>query len=157
MTFLSNGFLSEYKNKKVNWGFASGPNSIGEVTYRRTYSRDGEVWWETVQRVVEGTYNIIKEHCRHNHIPFKNELATLDAETMFDLIFNFKFLPPGRGLWAMGSSFIKERSTGMPLNNCAFASTEFLHEDPLAPFLFMFSGCALNPATGFIVILLLFL
>ncbi len=149
MTFLSNGFLSEYKNKKVNWGFASGPNSIGEVTYRRTYSRDGEVWWETVQRVVEGTYNIIKEHCRHNHIPFKNELATLDAETMFDLIFNFKFLPPGRGLWAMGSSFIKERSTGMPLNNCAFASTEFLHEDPLAPFLFMFDVSMLGVGVGF--------
>ena len=27
----------------------------------------------------------------------------------FDRIFNFKFLPPGRGLWAMGSSLTEER------------------------------------------------
>lgn len=35
-----------------------------------------------------------------------------------------KFLPPGRGLWAMGSKLTTERRLYAALNNCAFVSTE---------------------------------
>jgi len=53
---LSENFISKYKRKKAPFGF----NGLGELVYMRTYSRikeDGknERWWETVQRVVEGT------------------------------------------------------------------------------------------------------
>ena len=96
--FLSETFLEQYKTKKVKWGFPSGPNSLGEITYRRTYSRDGEQWWQTVRRVVEGTYDILYNHCSRYNLPFDQGLSRYDAEQMYDLIFNFKFLPPGRGL-----------------------------------------------------------
>lgn len=46
------------------------------------------------------------------------------AKRMYDKIFNFKFLPPGRGLWAMGSKITEERSLYTALNNCAFVSTQ---------------------------------
>ena len=31
------------------------------------------------------------------------------AQDMYDRIFDMKFLPPGRGLWAMGTSITEER------------------------------------------------
>lgn len=43
---------------------------------------------------------------------------------MYDKIFNIKFLPPGRGLWAMGSAITDERNLYTALNNCAFVSTD---------------------------------
>ena len=54
--------LTRYKRKKAPFGF----NGLGELVYMRTYSRikdDGknERWWETVQRVVEGTIQYAKE------------------------------------------------------------------------------------------------
>ena len=52
---LPEEFLSQYKTKKPNWGY----NGLGEIVYKRTYSRlkeDGtnEEWWETIARCVNG-------------------------------------------------------------------------------------------------------
>ncbi len=57
---LKEDFVNLYKNKEVNFGF----NGLGNLVYRRTYSRikhDGmnEEWFETVRRVVEGTFNLL--------------------------------------------------------------------------------------------------
>ena len=120
---LSPSFVEQYKNKKVNW------SSLGEVVYYRTYSRfiEGEnrkeQWWETVLRVVEGCFQVQKEHCNSLKLPWKNQKAQKSAAIMYDKVFNFKFTPPGRGLWLMGTKFVKERG-GAALNSCAFSSTE---------------------------------
>ena len=42
---------------------------------------------------------------------------------MYDRIYNFKFLPPGRGLWAMGTAITETKHLYAALNNCAFVST----------------------------------
>ena len=60
---LSENFINKYKRKKPPFGF----NGLGELVYMRTYSRikengKNERWWETVQRVVEGTYSMQKYH-----------------------------------------------------------------------------------------------
>jgi ribonucleoside-triphosphate reductase len=57
---LNEQFIDLYKNKPANFGF----NGLGQLVYRRTYSRikeDGtnEEWFETVRRVVEGTFNLL--------------------------------------------------------------------------------------------------
>lgn len=149
MKLLSENFVNSYKTQKPDWGFTSGPNSLGEITYRRTYSRDGEQWWETVLRVVEGVYEIIEDHCAFNHIPFDPTTAQYDAERMYHLMFNFKFLPPGRGLWSMGTPFIKQRKTGAPLNNCAFTSTADIKVNPTKSFEFMMDMSMLGVGVGF--------
>jgi ribonucleoside-triphosphate reductase (thioredoxin) len=56
---LTDNFINGYKRKRAPFGF----NGLGALVYMRTYSRikeDGsnEQWWETVRRVVEGTYNM---------------------------------------------------------------------------------------------------
>ena len=44
---------------------------------------------------------------------------------MYDKIYTMKFLPPGRGLWAMGTRITDEANpTYSALNNCAFVSTD---------------------------------
>lgn len=45
------------------------------------------------------------------------------AQEMYRRMFDMKFLPPGRGLWAMGSKLTTERRLYAALNNCAFVST----------------------------------
>lgn len=123
---LSEQFLEEYRNKEPEWG------PLGEVTFLRTYSRKinegtpeerNEAWWETVRRVVEGTFNVQKEYVQGLKLPWVNAKAQKSAQIMYDKIFNFKFLPPGRGLWMMGTKFI-EKHGGAALNNCGFISTE---------------------------------
>ena len=134
---LSEKFIDGYKRKRAPFGF----NGLGELVYMRTYSRikdDGknEMWWETVRRVVEGTYNMQKRWIEHHQLGWNAWQAQRSAKEMYDRIFNMKFLPPGRGLWAMGTPITEERNLYAALNNCAFVSTNNLKEDLSKPFCF---------------------
>lgn len=123
--FLSKEFLASYEKRPVKWGFPSGPNSLGELTYRRTYSRQGEKFFQTVARNVEGLFEKIEEHCALNHVTFTREWAEATAQRMYEKIFTFKFTPPGRGFWMMGTDYVRER-TGAGLFNCLKGSTKVL-------------------------------
>lgn len=122
---LKTDFVESYKTKKPPFGF----NGLGELVFYRTYSRvkpDGtnEAWYEVVERVVNETYSFQKRHALRASRPWSEEKAERSAEEMYDRIFNMKFLPPGRGLWAMGSPVTAEREIYMALQNCAFISTK---------------------------------
>lgn len=148
MQFLSDSFLESYSNQKPNWGFHSGPNSLGEITYLRSYSQNGEKWWQTIARVVEETYQNIQKHCKHYNIPFDADLARFDAENMYDLCFSFKMLPGGRGLWAMGTETVRTKGS-MALNNCSAVSTADLDKDAIKPFVYMMDVSMLGVGCGF--------
>ena len=69
---------------------------------------------------------------------------------MYDKIFNFKFLPPGRGLWAMGTPLVSNRKLYNALNNCAFVSTDQEKiPDFIDTFLFLMDCSMLGVGTGF--------
>ena len=147
---LSDNFIAKYKRKKAPFGF----NGLGELVYMRTYSRikpDGknERWWETVQRVVEGTYSMQKHHIDSYQLGWNPWQAQRSAQEMYERIFNMKFLPPGRGLWAMGTSITEERKLYAALNNCAFVSTKTLKEDYSKPFCFLMDASMLGVGVGF--------
>ncbi len=74
-----------------------------------------------------------------------------EAKIMFEKIFTFKFLPPGRGLWCMGTDITYKKKLFSALNNCAFVSTGLndLHSDPIKPFLFLMDGAMLGVGVGF--------
>ena len=127
-------------------------NDLRYITYKRTYSRkkpDGtsEEWPDTVRRVVEGVFTIQKTHAKRHHLAWNEEQAQERAKKMFELIFTFKFTPPGRGLWMMGADYVFERS-GAPLNNCAFVSTQNLKEDGPEPFCFLMDMSMLGVGVG---------
>jgi len=131
---LSDAFIDQYKSKKPDFG------PMGEFIFLRTYSRivegenRNESWYETVRRVVEGCFSIQKDHCAKLRLPWKNTKAQRSAQIMFDKIFNFKFLPPGRGLWMMGTKFIEDRGSAA-LNNCFSGQTEFITNKGLKKFI----------------------
>jgi hypothetical protein len=68
---------------------------------------------------------------------------------MYERIFAIKFLPPGRGLWAMGTAITEERRLYAALNNCAFVSTDRLANDFAAPFAFLMEAAMLGVGVGF--------
>ena len=147
---LSENFISKYKRKKAPFGF----NGLGELVYMRTYSRikeDGknERWWETVQRVVEGTYSMQMNHIESHQLGWNPWQAQKSAQDMYDRIFNMKFLPPGRGLWAMGTAITEEKGLYAALNNCAFVSTKTIKEDYSKPFCFLMDASMLGVGVGF--------
>lgn len=134
---LSENFLSKFKNKQPNWGF----NNLGYLVFKRTYARQlqneqTEEYWQTCQRVIEGVYNIQKQHCKTLSIPWDDRKAQASAQEMFERMWQFKFLPPGRGLWAMGTDLIYKKGSAA-LNNCAFVTTENIDTDFAEPFLFL--------------------
>jgi len=147
---LSENFISKYKRKRPPFGF----NGLGELVYMRTYSRikeDGknERWWETVKRVVEGTYSMQKSWIDQHQLGWNPWQAQRSAQEMYDRMFNMKFLPPGRGLWAMGTAITEEKNLYAALNNCAFVSTSTLKEDYSKPFTFLMDASMLGVGVGF--------
>jgi adenosylcobalamin-dependent ribonucleoside-triphosphate reductase len=147
--YLSDDFIKTYEHKKVDW------SPIGEFTYLRTYARwiEGNKrrkakWFECVRRVVEGCFDIQKKHCHINKVPWNNVKAQNSAKIMYDLIFRMKFLPPGRGLWMMGTEYVTKHGS-ISLQNCSFVSTKNLLNDPVGPFKFLMDVSMLGVGCGF--------
>lgn len=100
-----------------------GYNGFGEFIFNRTYSRikhngKQENWADVVVRVINGVMSIRKDHYVRNHIEWDEKRWQDYAHEMARSMFEMKWLPPGRGLWAMGTSFVVERGA-MALYNCA--------------------------------------
>lgn len=130
---LSAGFLKSYAGTKPKFGF----NGLGEFVFYRTYSRvkkDGskETFLDMAIRVIEGCYEIQRLHCKKFHIPFDLSKAQKSAQEMFQRMWDFKFLPPGRGLWMMGTDFMWEKGSAS-LNNCFDGKTEIITKDGIKP------------------------
>lgn len=147
---LETSFIDKYKKVNPSFGF----NGLGELAYLRTYSRikeDGlnEKWYETIARVIEGTYSLQKKHIEQYNLGWDDKKAQESAQEMYDRMFNMKFLPPGRGLWMMSPQLVKESKRFAALNNCAFTSTENIDKDITKPFEFMMDMSMLGAGVGF--------
>ena len=147
---LSKNFINKYKRKKPPFGF----NGLGELVYMRTYSRikengKNERWRETVQRGVEGTYSMQMNWIESHQLGWNPWQAQKSAQDMYERIFTMKFLPPGRGLWAMGTPITEKKGLYAALNNCAFVSTKTIKEDYAKPFCFLMDASMLGVGVGF--------
>lgn len=153
---LSEEFVASYVGKPVPWGYkdAAG-NSVGEITFLRTYSRkkpDGtkETWVEVCERVINGMYSLQKDHAKTNRLPWSDAKAAASAKEAFDRLFNLKWTPPGRGLWVMGTPLVNVQKNSAALQNCAFVSTsEMTKNNPAAPFAFLMEASMLGVGVGF--------
>ena len=156
---LPDDFIDGYKKRKPDWGFSiGGGNSLSELTFITKYSRlkeDGskERWWEVCRRCVEGYYSILKDHCLNQRTPWNEMKARAAAQDAFERMFTFKWLPPGRGLWMMGTEFVNGQQNSAALQNCAFVSTEKLSTHSLReatlPFTRLMEMSMLGVGVGF--------
>jgi ribonucleoside-triphosphate reductase len=137
-------FVEQYSSRPVPWGFGA----LSWVTYKRTYSRGGERWHETCRRVIEGMFTVQRIHCLAGGRPWDDGTALALASEAYDRMWCFKWTPPGRGLWIMGTRFMYERG-GAALNNCGFVSTAGTGSDFTAPFLWMLRMSMLGVGVGF--------
>lgn len=149
---LPDSFVEPYYKLPEPFGFGG----LGKVIYTRTYQRvmdngSPETWTDTIRRVVEGTYRIQQRWIEQHHLGWNSEQASRSACEMFDRMWHMKFLPPGRGLWAMGSKIIEDKKLYAALNNCAFVSTEDIDllSDPSLPFCFLMDMSMLGVGVGF--------
>ena len=153
---LSDDFVEGFRNKKAPFGYrdAAG-NSVGEITFLRTYSRlkeDGhkETWVDVCERVINGMYSLQKEHAKNNRLPWSDTKAAASAKEAFERLFELKWSPPGRGLWVMGTPIVNTQRNSAALQNCAFVSTkEMSKADPSKPFTFLMEASMLGVGVGF--------
>ncbi len=101
-----------------------GLGAFGETLFYTRYSRvkeDGtnEDWCDVIIRCVEGVFSIRKDWYLKNQIAWDQSYWDEYAFGFATAMYEMKFLPPGRGLWAMGTEFIFERGS-MALQNCGF-------------------------------------
>jgi adenosylcobalamin-dependent ribonucleoside-triphosphate reductase len=153
---LSDDFVQGYRGKKAPFGYTdSAGNSVGEITFLRTYSRkkeDGtkETWADVCERVINGMYSIQKDHCKGQRLPWNDSKAQASAKEAFDRLFNLKWTPPGRGLWVMGTPLVNVEKNSAALQNCAFVSTaEMTKQNPAKPFAFLMEASMLGVGVGF--------
>ena len=153
---LSEDFVNKYNNVPAPFGFSdAGSNSLGEITFIRTYSRmkeDGtkERWHEVCRRVIEGMYSVQKNHAKDNRLPWNDNKAQKSAQEAFQRMFELKWTPPGRGLWAFGTPMTMEKRNSSSLQNCAMVSTRDLdRNDPGALFAWVMDALMLGIGVGF--------
>ena len=153
---LSDDFVSTYRAQKAPFGYADAAgNSVGEITFLRTYSRlkeDGtkETWADVCERVINGMYSLQKDHCKANRLPWNDAKGQASAKEAFDRLFQLKWTPPGRGLWVMGTSLVNVQRNSAALQNCAFVSTgEMTKNNPAKPFAFLMEASMLGVGVGF--------
>lgn len=143
----------ETKNEILNFQYDWSDNPIGLVTIYRTYVRrkeDGalETWNEAVIRVIEGMFSIQKTHVNRSGLIWDEDLAQRTAKDAALRLLMFKWTPPGRGLWMMGTEFMWKRG-GAALNNCGFVSTENIDTEGSEPFKFLMDMSMLGVGIGF--------
>jgi len=139
---FDHGFVCDLKARQPHFGYGL----FSESVYRRTYSRvtpDGrqEEWADTIIRVVEGIMTI-----RKNFAPphvWNDEQMMSQAHQMAKMMFEMKFLPAGRHLWAMGTQYIYERG-GMALANCTAISTKNLIQAAYDTMDLLMCGCGVG-------------
>lgn len=153
---LNKSFVNKYITREPNWGFQDvAGNSLGEITFITKYSRKKpdatkEKWYEVCERVINGMYSLQKDHAKTNRLPWSDQKAHRSAEEAFERMFAFKWTPPGRGLWMMGTRLVMEQRNSAALQNCAFVSTaDMTKSDPAAPFLFLMEASMLGVGVGF--------
>lgn len=117
LNFLWNKFLDNYPdNPKWN-------SILGQFVYLRTYSRFNQAkgrrehWKETCQRVVEYSMSLYSG-------PASFEQLQIEAEHLFDEMFNLRLFTAGRTMWIGGTDAAKK----FPLSNfnCSFTIVDGL-------------------------------
>lgn len=89
------------------------------MIWRRFFARDGTRTWSNLGPEIDDLSRWFPGSALT-----VNYQAHKTAQEMYRRMFAMKFLPPGRGLWAMGSKLTTERRLYAALNNCAFVSTK---------------------------------
>jgi adenosylcobalamin-dependent ribonucleoside-triphosphate reductase len=101
--YLSDAFVDKYKNVVPPFG----GNGLGHFVATRTYKRwdeehaRREKWYEVVRRVVEYSMSLYQGSAQFEELK-------IEAELLFDHLFNLKMFVAGRTMWIGGTEASKK-------------------------------------------------
>lgn len=159
---LKSEFVREFIKKQPEWG------PLGYVTFKRTYARrltedqvrfrelhgvktsatSTEEFWEAIRRVVEGTFSVLRQRVRDSGQRWIEDEAQEKMQAMFTLMWDGKFLPPGRGLGMMGTDAVEKKGSAC-LNNCGVTGTGNIDMEFSTPFVTLMDYSMLGVGMGF--------
>lgn len=131
---LSPEFVERMRKLPVPWG------PLGYVTYKRTYSRlredigRTEEWADTVERNVNAV------------LRYGGQFTKIEAETLFEYVYQLKCTPPGRMLWQLGTATV-DKIGGDSCCNCWMTAV-----DSIESFCFAFDELMLGGGVGFSIL-----
>lgn len=154
--------VDPYMGKQPVW------DTLGYVTFKRTYARrltavqesyrkrvglrvssaSTEEFAESLRRVVEGDFSILRQQVRMSGQRWIESEAKTKMRHMFDLMWRGRFLPPGRGLGMMGADVVEKKGAAC-LNNCGMVSTRDIDQDFATPFTMLMDYSMLGVGMGF--------
>lgn len=120
MRLLTDEFLSQYPDQPEHM------NELGLFVFYRTYSRwlEGEnrreTWKEAVSRAVDYNVSISLDQFEKNKYDAPISKIRLEAETLFDNVFNLRQFLSGRTHWVGGASSGVGDKYPLSNFNCAF-------------------------------------
>ena len=80
---LPEHWVGAYAERPVHWGFGA----LSWVTFKRSYSREGESWWQTCRRVIEGMYTVQRVHCLQQGLPWPRMICSVPILNLSDNAF----------------------------------------------------------------------
>lgn len=115
--------------KDIDWGF----NGLGNIVYRRTYSRDDETWPDTIERIIKACRTQLK-------VGFEPE----EEEFLRSMMTDLKGTVAGRFLWQLGTKTVKTLGLAS-LQNCAAVVVD----EPVRPFTWTMDMLMLGSGVGY--------
>jgi ribonucleoside-triphosphate reductase len=114
-------------------------SNLAKVVYKRTYARKDEgkleTWDQTVNRVIDGNFRIVREMLSGAALTKMQK----EQQKLRNFMLARKAGPAGRGYWFSGAPAHK-RIGGVALNNCWFVTSEHWENFVVAMDLLMLGG-----------------
>lgn len=134
--FVHERFTLSKRSREIisNTPYSFGFDGYGNFVFLRTYSRTKacgtqEKWPDTVIRVIEGLFSVVKDVERRKvRIRYDEDKMQEMALSCALSMVKMQWLPPGRGLWIGGTEFMYERGAAA-LMNCGYAETDITSKD----------------------------
>ena len=120
MNLLTEEFLSKYPNMPEHM------NELGQFVFYRTYSRwlpkqnRRETWKEAVARAVDYNVSISINHFKNIKTEVPVDKIKVEAETLFDNVFNLRQFLSGRTHWVGGAESSVAEKFPLANFNCSF-------------------------------------
>lgn len=133
-----------------------GKPSISAFTFMRTYSRNiydtvgnylkNESFFDVCLRCVNGCMSLAKDKLGDS---WDNDYWTKHAVQMLELFLQFKLLPSGRNLWALGTELVHTKRIGLALFNCTFITSKNIDVVKAEFFCYIMDALMLGAGVGY--------
>jgi adenosylcobalamin-dependent ribonucleoside-triphosphate reductase len=151
---LNKTIVNELKRRYPNP--FEGKSSISVFTFMRTYSRNiydlagnyirNESFFDVCLRCVNGCMSLAKDSLGSK---WDEVYWTPKAKRMMELFLEFKILPSGRNLWALGTELVHTKKMGLSLFNCTFHTSKNIDVTKSEFFCYIMDALMLGAGVGY--------